>query len=222
MLTPVRKLTELSYGQQRMWFLNRLDPASPVHNTITQVPLPSPPDLPALRWATNEVIARHAPLRTRYLTVDDDPRAEIDPIVEVDVEIDPDPTEFVRRPFDLTTGPVVRVCALRDRSLALVCVHHIATDGWSMRNFVRELAQLYRARTAEVRAAPPGADGRLLGLHRLAAAHPDRIEPRTAADILASRVGRPGAVGVVDRSASPGHAAVPRGRGCGRVPGGRG
>ena len=144
---PRKKLTELSYGQQRMWFLNRLDPASPVHNTVTQVPLPSPPDLPALRWATNEVIARHAPLRTHYLTVDDDPRAEIDPIVEVDVEVDPDPTEFVRRPFDLTTGPVVRVCALRDRSLALVCVHHIATDGWSMRNFVRELAQLYRART---------------------------------------------------------------------------
>ena len=143
---PRREHADLSYGQQRMWFLNRLDPASPVHNTITQVPLPSPPDLAALRWATNEVIARHAPLRTRYLTVDDDPLAEIDPIVEVDVEIDPDPTEFVRRPFDLATGPVVRVCALRDRSLALVCVHHIATDGWSMRNFVRELAQLYRAR----------------------------------------------------------------------------
>ena len=62
------------------------------------------------------------------------------------VEVDAASAECARRPFDLENGPLLRVCLMRERSLLVVCMHHIITDAWSMRIFLRELWVLYTAR----------------------------------------------------------------------------
>jgi amino acid adenylation domain-containing protein len=150
-----------SFAQQRFWFLDQLAPGDPSANLVFAHRLSGALDVPALRDAFTEVVARHEALRTRVVTTADGPRQVIDPasVVAVavqDVSAVADPVtqarglaeaEF-RILFDLPTGPLLRVQLFRlgdDDHVLVMAVHHIAVDGWSMGVLESELSVLYRA-----------------------------------------------------------------------------
>ncbi|MEO8153226.1 MAG: amino acid adenylation domain-containing protein [Rhizobacter sp.] len=153
----------LSSGQQRLWFVDRLDPGRPVFNERFAVRLRGAIDVPTLERALNRIVERHEVLRTHYLEVDGSPCLAIaDQLVvtvdEVDLSTLPPHEreqaeariagERLMRPFDLAAGPVLRATLLRSGprdQLLQVCIHHIATDGWSMGLLAAELSALYAA-----------------------------------------------------------------------------
>ncbi|HEX6862245.1 MAG TPA: AMP-binding protein, partial [Thermoanaerobaculia bacterium] len=149
---PVRRASRperipLSFAQQRLWFLHRLDPESPAYNMPGLLRLSGPVDL-------SRVVARHEVLRTTFPMVDGEPYQEIGPPVAVAVPIidlsglpDPDQEarrlafEEGRRPFDLARGPLLRALLLKmEGEQRLVAVlHHIVADGWSLEVLAREV-----------------------------------------------------------------------------------
>ncbi|HEY4426344.1 MAG TPA: condensation domain-containing protein, partial [Pyrinomonadaceae bacterium] len=153
----------LSYGQQRLWFLDQLEPGNPVYNLPTGVRLRGALQLSALERSLNEIIRRHEALRTRFLTLDGEPVQVIDPELELRLEVvdlstlneDERETEALKLahataalPFDLTTGPLLRATLLRlaaEEHILLLTMHHIISDGWSLGVLVREVGALYRA-----------------------------------------------------------------------------
>ena len=139
-------LMALSFGQQRLWFMAQLDPASSVYNTVTTVSLPDRVDLDALQWAVDAMVERHDSLRTTFVAMDGEPFARINSDLRVVVEVDAPPAAFAQRLFDLERGPLLRVGAMLQQRLLMVCMHHIITDSWSMRIFLREFWALYAAR----------------------------------------------------------------------------
>ncbi|WP_327666847.1 amino acid adenylation domain-containing protein [Streptomyces sp. NBC_00485] len=153
----------LSFGQQRLWLIDRIDPGSTEYVVPLALRLRGSLDTPAWSQAWQDVVARHEVLRTRYVERGGEPQQLIDPPVTaaelevVDVASAPDPqalahelaTELSSRPFDLAADWPVRALLIRlgeqDHVLALSC-HHIALDGWSIDILVRELRALYQAR----------------------------------------------------------------------------
>jgi amino acid adenylation domain-containing protein len=153
----------LSFAQERLWVLHRLNPNNPAYNMPEAVRFVGPLNTAILEQSLNEIIRRHDVLRTTFKTTDSDSVQIIAPAAEVDVsELDlrtlPDTereAEAARltaaeaiRPFDLATGPVLRVRLLRlapDDQIILFTMHHIASDMWSMGVLVRELMALYNA-----------------------------------------------------------------------------
>ncbi|MFL6124429.1 amino acid adenylation domain-containing protein [Actinophytocola sp.] len=165
----------LSFAQQRLWFLDQLVPDNPFYNTPFVVRLRGELDVAVLGRALTEVVARHESLRTTFESVDGTPRQVVHAAGPVPVELvdvstardstdrdstDTDPEAAARilvadeiaRPFDLSSGPLLRVTVLRlgaaDHVLCLV-MHHIVSDGWSMGVFMSELNALYRAFLAD-------------------------------------------------------------------------
>jgi amino acid adenylation domain-containing protein len=152
----------LSFSQERLWFLDQLEPGRATYNVPQGVALHGAPDLPALLASLGEVVRRHEALRTRYTRLAGRPR----PVVEelrlslpvVDLAALPGErreelarslgNEEARRPFDLARGPVLRATLLklaeREHRL-LLTIHHIACDGWSLGVLVAELTALYGA-----------------------------------------------------------------------------
>ncbi|MGB9179573.1 MAG: amino acid adenylation domain-containing protein [Pyrinomonadaceae bacterium] len=157
----------LSSSQQRLWFLDQLDPGSAVYNISTAVRLSGPLSISALEQSLNEIIRRHEALRTTFATVDGQPVQLIAPsltlalpVVELErfaeAEREAEAMRLAReeaqRPFDLARGPLLRVTALRlgeQDHLVLLTMHHIVSDGWSMSIFISEMAALYEAFAAE-------------------------------------------------------------------------
>ena len=152
----------LSFSQERLWFLDRLDPGSSAYNMKVTARLLGPLDVAALREAFSVIEARHAVLRTRYPDRDGQPRQVIEPVGRTPIEIvdagddpDTDPSEILNEaaaePFDLAEGPVWRIRVVRldvDVHLLVVVIHHIAADGWSVPVLLRELEELYATRIA--------------------------------------------------------------------------
>jgi amino acid adenylation domain-containing protein len=153
----------LSYAQQRLWFLDHFEPGSSLYNIPTVVRLRGRLDLAALEQSFNEVIWRHESLRTRFGTVSTTPVQVIDdapeftlPVLDLskvaererEAEARRVATEETQRPFDLSTGPLIRASVLRlsEQEHVLLCtLHHIISDGWSMEVLIRELTTLYEA-----------------------------------------------------------------------------
>jgi amino acid adenylation domain-containing protein len=167
-LVPVSRATPLplSFAQQRLWFLHRLEPASPVYNMPAALHLPGRLDRAMLAAALGEVARRHESLRTRCIAIDGElgePVQEVDPPAPVPVpEIDLASLPAVRRseearrlareealhPFDLARGPLLRTALVRlgeAEQLLLLTMHHVISDGWSLRVLARELSALYDA-----------------------------------------------------------------------------
>ncbi len=183
----------LSFGQERLWFLDQLDPGDASYNIQLIRRLRGPLDVAALRLAFDDVVARHEPLRTRFPNVAGSPCAIVEPAAAVPVEwvdlsgqaaaeIDPELArllaERTNAPFDLAAGPLLRVSLLRlgadDHVLCLV-LHHIIADGWSLNILLQELEACYRARR----------DGRVAGLAPLPMRYADHaIRQRERADAL--------------------------------------
>jgi amino acid adenylation domain-containing protein len=152
----------LSFGQRRLWFLNKLEPESPFYNMSYGVRLTGELDLPALELTVSEIIRRHETLRTCFIELDGEPQQFILPATHVRLEVQ-DLTalseaewqaevqriagQTARQPFDLTAGPL-RINLLRggdNQHVLLVTIHHIASDGWSLDILTREVASLYDA-----------------------------------------------------------------------------
>ncbi|MFJ6214980.1 amino acid adenylation domain-containing protein [Streptomyces sp. NPDC092296] len=151
----------LTPGQERMWFLQRLDPEDTSENLATIRTLTGPLDLPALRRAVDAVVARHEPLRTVFTEVDGAPvqrvaeRARVEPAV-YDLRGGPDPEAAALRaarlrgaePYPLERGPLLRVELYRtgeQQWVLLVGAHHLVSDGWSIQLLLDELAAGYAA-----------------------------------------------------------------------------
>ncbi|MFL6291919.1 MAG: amino acid adenylation domain-containing protein, partial [Thermoanaerobaculia bacterium] len=154
----------LSFSQQRLWFLDRLEPGSYAYNIAGAVRLTGPLDIQALSTSLGTVIHRHETLRTTFLERDGEPYqvvAEPAPMLLPVFDLSGLPeavretearrvaTAEARRAFDLARGPLVRFSLLRlgEREHGLVLgMHHVISDGWSLGILVRELGGLYRAR----------------------------------------------------------------------------
>ncbi|MBK8231196.1 MAG: non-ribosomal peptide synthase/polyketide synthase [Candidatus Eisenbacteria bacterium] len=147
----------LSFAQQRLWFLQRLDPESPAYHLPTAVRLRGDLDRSALEWGLSEIVRRHEALRTRFIEGPEGPEQWIEPPAAIALEVEPVASEGALRslleseaaqPFQLERGPVLRARLFRlapdDHVLSLV-LHHIAADGWSLSVLWRELGYAYRA-----------------------------------------------------------------------------
>jgi amino acid adenylation domain-containing protein len=153
----------LSYAQQRLWFLDQLEPGNPFYNLPGAVRLQGPLDEACLGRALSGVVARHESLRTGFPAIQGRPVQRVSPpapfqLPVVDLTALPEALRrsagralaqaAVRRPFDLATGPLLRAVLLRlsaDERILAFAVHHIVADGWSLRVLVRELTSLYQA-----------------------------------------------------------------------------
>jgi amino acid adenylation domain-containing protein len=167
-LPPVRRTSRdhalpLSFAQQRLWFLNQMEPNSPYYNIPMALRLTGELDVEALKRALKEVIRRHEILRTTYQVEGDKPVQVINPHLSIDVPLE-DLThvpadlqettvrqlavETGRHVFNLQTGPLIRASILKlahQDHILLWNTHHIANDGWSIWQFGNELAPLYQA-----------------------------------------------------------------------------
>ena len=151
----------LSYAQQRLWFLDQLEPGSAAYNISMKLRLSGELNREAMAQALNEMVRRHEVLRTRFVVQDGNPVQEIAEEFHVKVEEkeiaagtaeerEEETRRLVReevgRAFDLGRGPLLRVKLLRveeQEHVLVVTMHHIVSDGWSMGIAVREFAQLY-------------------------------------------------------------------------------
>jgi amino acid adenylation domain-containing protein len=153
----------LSFAQQRLWFLDQLEPGSSFYNIFDTLSFNEPLNQRALEQSLNEIVRRHEVLRTTFTIVDGQPSQIIAPDLKLPLQVldlrhlSPDEreteasrfsSEESRRPFDLSSGPLVRAALLRfetEESVLLLTMHHIASDGWSLDVLSRELRSLYAA-----------------------------------------------------------------------------
>jgi amino acid adenylation domain-containing protein len=151
----------LSYAQQRQWFLWQLDPQGCAYNLCLALRLRGPLDLAALQGAFDQLLARHASLRTRFLEVDGQALQQVladsepdwqvlaaQPAIAAEQLIEARLRDEAATPFDLAQGAPLRVRVQplgADDHLLQVSLHHIVTDGWSMGVMVEELLECYRA-----------------------------------------------------------------------------
>jgi amino acid adenylation domain-containing protein len=153
----------LSFAQQRLWFLDQLVPDAPIYNIPLAYRVTGQLNVAALEQSLSEIVRRHEALRTTFTAVDGQPiqaiAPEIDltlPVVDLgeiteterEEEVQRLATQEAQQPFDLTTGPLLRVKLLRldeAEHVLLLTMHHIVSDGWSLGVLMRELAVLYEA-----------------------------------------------------------------------------
>lgn len=152
-----------SSGQRRLWFLEQMEPGSPLYNIPYLIRLSGPLNEEALRRALNTIVSRHESLRTNFAAVGSEPVQVVRPSAELalpvtdlalmpesnrDAELQQLAGAEARAPFDLAHDlPLrVRLFRLSDTKHALMLVmHHIASDGWSMGILYRELGLCYDA-----------------------------------------------------------------------------
>ncbi len=158
----------LSFAQQRLWFLDQLDPGQPFYSVPAAVRISGPLRATILEASLGAVVARHEILRTRFEIMHEQPVQLIAhalavalPVVDLrglpaaDREAGRLTQAEARRPFDLARGPLIRATLLRlaaDEHVLLLTLHHIIADGWSVGILVRELSALYTAFSAPLSA----------------------------------------------------------------------
>lgn len=154
----------LSFAQQRLWFVQELDPETAVYHIPTVLHLRGPLDTAALGAALAAMVERHEALRTTFAAEVGQPYqvpgAGVPPPLPVDdLSHRPDPAadadrtanETALAPFDLARGPLLRARLLRlapEEHRLLLTFHHIVIDGWSLEILYRELGEAYSAITS--------------------------------------------------------------------------
>lgn len=151
----------LSFGQEQLWFLNELQPGSPVYNISKVHRLRGYLEVNALTQSLNEIIRRHAVLRTTFFSASERPIQVIAPSVHLDVPVldlrelpvqdrktegSRIATAQAQKPFDLLHGPLIRVVLLQmddEEWLIFLSLHQIVCDGQSVSLLYRELEALY-------------------------------------------------------------------------------
>ncbi len=157
----------LSFAQQRLWFLEHMQPEETEHsglyNIYRTIRLTGPLDVTALAQGFSVLVRRHESLRTSFGSGDGQPIQVIHPPFAVDlpvvnltskeqdeqtIAIQRLATETVQQSFDLAQAPLWRVRLVRlgtEEHLFLFTIHHIISDAWSMRVLCSELSALYSA-----------------------------------------------------------------------------
>ncbi|MBP7241272.1 amino acid adenylation domain-containing protein [Amaricoccus sp.] len=154
----------LSFSQERFWFLDRLSPGNPFYVESVAVPVPSGTiDLAALETAIRTVVGRHEVLRTRFEERESGAVQIVLPDVDVPLRVhdvgavpperrDGEVTRLLHdnatSPFDLSRPPLFRfmlICGLEAGEILAMAVHHIVSDGWSMRILQREINEVIGA-----------------------------------------------------------------------------
>ncbi|MFD2168460.1 amino acid adenylation domain-containing protein [Tumebacillus lipolyticus] len=160
-----REQVVLSHAQQRLWFLDQLEPGSATYNVPINLRLCGELDVSALERSLEEIVHRHESLRTTFAEVEGVGVQRVADISEHSIQLRSidlsDVAETERdawaerlvkedasRPFDLREGPLLRVLLIRievEEHVLLFNMHHIITDGWSNNVFMEELSTLYEA-----------------------------------------------------------------------------
>jgi amino acid adenylation domain-containing protein len=152
-----REARPLSFAQQRLWVLDQLEPDLAAYHIPAVVRLEGSLDAATLQAAFAQVMARHASLRTTFaVNPDGEPIQVVPESVSLDIPVtavtEADVPELlkelVKRPFSLTSPPLMRVELLQvsaTNHLLVIVMHHIISDGWSVNILVREIATLYHA-----------------------------------------------------------------------------
>lgn len=153
----------LSNAQERMWFLEQLEPNRPIYNVPEVVRIQGPFDMDTFSLAIQEILRRHEVLRTTFVEVEGRPCQRIVPYSgkgitiidlrnlasnEQDVEVRRLAEEDSVRPFNLQEDPMLRVTVLQlsgDAYVLLITMHHCAADVVSLQVFLDELEMLYAA-----------------------------------------------------------------------------
>jgi amino acid adenylation domain-containing protein len=156
----------MSFAQQRLWFIDQLNPGGSLYNITDAVNLEGDLNINVLERVINEIIRRHEVLRTRFEVDAGEPAQVIDawehrrlevadltslPPEEREAEITRRTREETEMGFDLSRGPLLRVKVLKlavDEHVALYTMHHIVSDAWSMDILTREVGALYQAYSA--------------------------------------------------------------------------
>ncbi|HEU0077711.1 MAG TPA: condensation domain-containing protein, partial [Longimicrobiaceae bacterium] len=162
---PPDEVDELpvSFAQQRLWLVDRLEPNRAAYNMPYALRLRGAPDVGALRASLDALVERHETLCTVFADRDGTPVQVIHPPAPVPLPVidlgglpagarEPHAARLAReealRPFDLARGPLLRCTLLRlgeaDHVLCFT-LHHVVSDGWSMDVLVREVSTLYAA-----------------------------------------------------------------------------
>ncbi|HSE17131.1 MAG TPA: amino acid adenylation domain-containing protein, partial [Pyrinomonadaceae bacterium] len=154
---------EMSWAQQRLWFLNQLEPGNSAYNIAAAIRLKGALDVAALERSLKEIHSRHEVLRTRYIEDHGLPVQELQKAETIElwtIRVEDLPAEererYVRRVvdeeankgFDLSKGELMRAGLIEiaeDEHILTLVMHHIISDGWSMGVLVRELSALYNA-----------------------------------------------------------------------------
>jgi amino acid adenylation domain-containing protein len=162
-----RDRAEVSFAQQRLWFLDQLESNRALYNVPRALRLSGPLDITALERTMNELVARHEPFRTCFESrdgrlqqvilekveigldvIDLSARSPALSMTEIEAEAQRLAQQEATRPFDLALGPVVRAGLLRlaeQEHVLLLTTHHIVSDAWSADILFRELGALYNA-----------------------------------------------------------------------------
>jgi hypothetical protein len=166
---PWKGKLPLSFAQERLWFLDQLEPGSAAYNMPGALRVRGELDRVAFECAMNEIVRRHEVLRTTFAVVDGQPVQVMVPALTLSIptvdlsalleesreaEVRRLAIEEAQRPFDLAVGPLLRVRLLdlggcaetgEPEQVLLFTLHHIVSDGWSEDILVREFAVLYEA-----------------------------------------------------------------------------
>jgi len=154
----------VSFAQQRLWFIDQLDPGTPIFNIPASIRMRGPLNVSCFKRSVDEILRRHETLRTCFGTEKGEPVQVIAEDVRLEVsliDLQVLPTEEARlevvrdlvtrdcqRSFDLTQAPLVRTSLVRlgeGDHVLLMMLQHIVGDVWSVRVFMKELANLYQA-----------------------------------------------------------------------------
>ncbi len=153
----------LSFAQERLWFLDRLQPGGTLYNLPLALRMEGELDAAALAAALGEIVRRHEALRTVFAERGGAPAqvvlaagrwalpaADLSGLPEAAREREAARLALAEaaRPFDLAAGPLLRAVLLRlggRRHDLLLTMHHVVSDGWSMGVLVRETGALYAA-----------------------------------------------------------------------------
>ncbi|HEU4834421.1 MAG TPA: amino acid adenylation domain-containing protein [Pyrinomonadaceae bacterium] len=153
----------LSFAQQRLWFIDQLEPDGVLYNSPFAATLTGHLNIDAFAQTLNEIVRRHEVLRTTFKFVNGQPVQVIHPPAKVELPVidlgyvnagqrEEEALRLAReeavQPFVLSEGPLLRVKLLRldeNKHIVLLTIHHIVTDEWSMGVFVNEVATLYTA-----------------------------------------------------------------------------
>jgi amino acid adenylation domain-containing protein len=159
--TPRSGPIPLSFAQQRLWFLDRLESGSPFYNIPVAVRLTGKLDVDVLQECVNEIVQRHEILRTSFVEIDREPAQIVAPELTIPTKVtdlthsshEEQEKQFgalidrdVQLAFNLTNPPLFRLNLFRlaaEDYLLLAVMHHIISDGWSLGIFVHELTELY-------------------------------------------------------------------------------
>ncbi|MBE9209303.1 AMP-binding protein [Nostoc sp. LEGE 06077] len=154
---PREEKLPLCLAQERLWFLEQLEPGNPFYNVAIAIQLNGKLNITVLQQSLNEIVQRHESLRTSFTSVAGQPIQIIHPRLNVQLAIE-DCTiwksteiliqEETQTPFDLSQAPLLRaklLCLSANQHLLLLTTHHIISDGWSVGVLIQELATVYQA-----------------------------------------------------------------------------